>query len=80
MVLCQINSWHQLCKYVTLCSGCTIYSILLHTAVSGVGLSLKRGTSESSQVLVADVPSVFSRGTTIFLQPTYWPPVSYEIK
>ena len=34
---------------------------------------------ETSQVLLAGVPGVFSQGSTVFAPPTNWP-VSYELK
>ena len=49
------------------------------TAVSGVGSSPTRGTCEISQVLLEEVPGVFSRGSPVFPPPTDWP-FSYELK
>ena len=49
------------------------------TVVSGVGLSPALATSETNQVLLVDVPGVFSRGSSIFAPPTDWP-ISYELK
>ena len=49
------------------------------TAVSGVDSSPAVATCETSQVLLAGVPGVFSRGSPIFAPPTDWPG-SYELK
>ena len=49
------------------------------TAVSGVGYRPALATCETSQVLLAGVPGVFSRGSPVFAPPTDWP-VSYELK
>ena len=49
------------------------------TAVSGVGSSPALATCETSQVLLAGVPGVFSRGTPVFAPPSDWP-VSCELK
>ena len=49
------------------------------TAVSGVGSSPTRGTSEKNQVLLAGVPGAFSRGSPVFVPPTDLP-VSIELK
>ena len=39
-----------------------------------------QGTScETSQVVLAGVPGVFSRGSPVFAPPTDWP-ISYELK
>ena len=48
-------------------------------AVSGVGSSPTQGISETSQVLLAGGPGVFSRGSPVFTPPTDWP-ISYEMK
>ena len=48
-------------------------------AVSGVGSSPALATCETSQVLLAGVSGVFSRGSSVFAPPTNWP-VSYELK
>ena len=49
------------------------------TAVTGVCSSPVLATCETSQVLLAGVSGVFSRGSPIFAPPTDWP-VSYELK
>ena len=49
------------------------------TAVSGVGSSPALATCETSQVLLAGVQGVFSRGSPVFTPHTDWP-VSYELK
>ena len=51
----------------------------LLTAVSGLGSSPALATCETSQVLLAGVSGVFSRGSPVFVPPTDWP-VSYELK
>ena len=48
-------------------------------AVSGVGSNPTPATCEISQVLLAGVSGVFSRGSPVFAPPTDWP-VSYELK
>ena len=55
------------------------YSLDHLTAVSGMGSSPAVPTCETSQVLLAGVPAVFSRGFSRFRPPTDWP-VSYELK
>ena len=37
------------------------------------------GTCETNEVLLADVPCNFSRGSPVFVPPTDWP-ISYELK
>ena len=46
-----------------------------------MGSSPIRGTCETCQIVLAGVPSVFSRGSSspVFAQPTDWP-VSYGLK
>ena len=48
------------------CSQLCLESLILITAVSGVGSSPTLATCETSQVLLASVPGVFSRGSPIF--------------
>ena len=47
--------------------------------LSGVGSRPALATCETSQVLFAGVPGIFSRGSAVFATPTDWP-VSYELK
>ena len=49
------------------------------TAVSGEDSSPALATCVTSQVLLAGVPGVFSRGSPVFAPPVDWP-VSYELK
>ena len=49
------------------------------TTVYGVGLIPTLATCETSHVLLAGVPGVFSRGSPVFAPPTDWP-ISYELK
>ena len=49
------------------------------SAMPGVGWSPTWGTSEATQVLLADVPGSFSWDFPLFAQPTDWP-VSYKQK
>ena len=56
-----------------------LIAYVLCSAVSGVGSIPALATCETSQVLLAGVPGVFSRGSPVFVPPTDWP-VSYELK
>ena len=47
--------------------------------MSSVGSSPALATCETSQVLLAGVSGVFSRGSPIFAPSTDWP-ISYELK
>ena len=73
-------------QYLSVCVGGAhgravfLNSALDHlTAVSGVGSSPALATCEASQVLLAGVPGVFSRGSPVFAPPKDWL-VSYELK
>ena len=54
-------------------------TVVILTAVSGVGSSPALATCETSQVLLAGVSGGFSRGSPVFAPPSDWP-VSYELK
>ena len=54
-------------------------ALLLNHSIIGVGSCPALATCETSQVLLADVPGGFSRGSPVFVPPTDWP-VSYELK
>ena len=58
------------------------FSALNHSIISPLWVGASLGaqvTCGTSQVLLAGVPGVFSRGFRIFAPPTDWP-VSYELK
>ena len=74
----------NLCLYITLVFWAApvakrLRAPFLNHSIISSSSSPALATCETSQVLLADVPGVFSRGTPIFVQPTDWP-ISYELK